>query len=165
MDWWFLIETCFFISRRNGRNGRNFNYDLILMSIDNHAAWRAQPFLWYLPFLRETKIPYSAGGLTKTFPTWECFVPNMGISCLVAVILHPAPLARTPPLRGVGSRKSDVKFPLRGVGSRKSDGKFPLRGVGSRKSDGKFPLRGVGSWKSDRSSSLRGVGSHVRQQW
>ena len=23
------------------RNGRNFNYYLILMSIDNHAAWRA----------------------------------------------------------------------------------------------------------------------------
>ena len=30
-----------FLSRRNGGNGRNFNYYLILMSIDNHAAWRA----------------------------------------------------------------------------------------------------------------------------
>ena len=33
--------TGIFRSRRNGGNGRNFNYYLILMSIDNHAAWRA----------------------------------------------------------------------------------------------------------------------------
>ena len=100
-------------------------------------------------------------------------VPNVGMFCSQhgnklfggGILFYPAPLARTPPLRGVGSRKSDVKFSLRGVGSRKSDGKFPLRRVGSRKSDGKFSLRGVGSRKSDRSSSLRGVGSHVRQQW
>ncbi|MBR6861357.1 MAG: hypothetical protein IKM73_08560, partial [Acidaminococcaceae bacterium] len=28
-----------FLSRRNGGNGRNFIFSLILMSIDNHAAW------------------------------------------------------------------------------------------------------------------------------
>ena len=34
----------------------------------------------------------------------------VGISCLVVVFLDPAPLARTPPLRGVGSRKSQRYF-------------------------------------------------------
>ncbi len=52
--------TGIFRSRRNGGNGRNFNYYLILMSIDNHAAWRAQPFLLFPLFLREIKIIVSS---------------------------------------------------------------------------------------------------------
>ena len=62
----------FFLSRRNRRNGRNLILSLILMSIDNHAAWLGEaPFCYFryfcgtiIHYLRDIKTISVGGELT-----------------------------------------------------------------------------------------------------
>ena len=60
-----------FRSRRNHRNGRNFNYYLILMSIDNHAAWRRSPFCISVISVGNKKIGSSVRDKNNSHGDWR----------------------------------------------------------------------------------------------